>query len=63
MEFDPDKLYLVRGRSLVFVAKLIDRLFDIRYGLQADDRQDMAGTLYDYLDDDVQEYQPPNPKP
>lgn len=55
IEFDPERRYLVRGRTLRFLLKLWERLYDTRHPLSDDERRDLANTLSGFIMEDVRE--------
>lgn len=52
-EYDPEKLYVVKGRTLLYLLKLWERLYDTRHLLSDDERRDLANTLSGFLTSDV----------
>lgn len=52
-DFDPGRVYVVRGRALRFLFKLWERLFDTHHPLSDEERKDLANTLSGFLTADV----------
>lgn len=51
--FNPNRIYVVRGRALRFMLRLWERLDDTSHQLSDEERKDLANTLSGFLISDV----------
>jgi len=61
MKFDEKKLYLVEGRTLGYVLRVMERLYGPAFAPDGDEKRDLANGLYAHLTQNVVEYEESRP--
>jgi hypothetical protein len=56
MKFDENKLYVVEGRTLGYIQRVIERLYADSRRIDADESRTLANGLYAHLTQNVEEY-------